>query len=187
MPDVTIHYRRPPDRLQRFTQALVHRDATVVVTLLEQTPLPAPMRVDGRVVLEDGSPAVWFTFPGVWHDIGRFHDAAGRFTGIYANVLEPVHFRDPLTWDTTDLFLDVWLDGETGAASLLDEDELAAAVADQVVDTRTAARARAEADRLIALAGAGHWPPALVHEWTLERARAAIGAAAGKHDGGSAV
>jgi predicted RNA-binding protein associated with RNAse of E/G family len=45
------------------------------------------------------------------------------FTGYYANILTPVRFHSPLDWETTDLFLDVWLDAD-GSATLLDEDEL---------------------------------------------------------------
>jgi predicted RNA-binding protein associated with RNAse of E/G family len=97
-------------------QEQVHAEPGVRVTLLEQAELAQPLLIDGRVVLEAGSPAVWFTFPGAWHDIGRFHRADGTFTGIYGNVLTPVRFLDERTWETTDLFLDVWLEPRAGAS-----------------------------------------------------------------------
>lgn len=168
---VEIHYTRPPDRVTIFRQAVVHRDDTCVVTLLERADLPRPVTVGGRAVLESGAPAVWFTFPGLWHDIGRFHTVAGEFTGYYANVLTPVRFVTPLHWETTDLCLDVWLD-DRGAA-LLDEDELEAAVHIGAVTSSDAARADAEARSLMAAAAADTWPPAICRHWTLERARAA--------------
>jgi predicted RNA-binding protein associated with RNAse of E/G family len=167
---VEIHYRRLPDRLSIFRQRVVHRDAEVVVTLLEAAQLAKPVRVDGVTVLEAGAPVVWFTYPGRWHDIGRFHTADGRFTGIYANVLTPVRMRGDV-WSTTDLCLDVWL-GEDGVPRLLDEDELREAERRGWTDMATAARARSEAAALMESARAGAWPPAHVHEWTLARASA---------------
>lgn len=169
---VEIHYRRPPDRLSVFRQRLVHEGDGCVVTLMEATPLAAPSRAGDRIILEPGAPVVWFTFPGAWHDIGRFHTADGRFTGYYANLLTPVRFLAPHVWETTDLFLDVWLDAD-GTALLLDEDELDAALATGWLDAGTAAAARAEADRLLAAARSGTWPPTVARDWTLERARSA--------------
>src|SRR4051794_37728926 len=87
---VTIHYRRLPDRDEVFRQIVVAETGSYVVTLLESAPLRKAVRVAGRVVLEPGAPVVWITYPGRWHDLGRFHLADGTFTGVYANVLTPV-------------------------------------------------------------------------------------------------
>ncbi|HUH13213.1 MAG TPA: DUF402 domain-containing protein [Longimicrobiales bacterium] len=168
---VRIHYHRPPDREQVFTQEVIHRGDDVVVTFLPSTPLARPMVRGERTVLENGSPVVWFTFPGARHDVGRFHDAHGTFTGLYANVLTPVRFEGPGRWHTTDLFLDIWV-GRDGEAVLLDEDELEDARARGWVDRATAEDARAEARRILALHAAGAWPPPVVAAWTLERVRA---------------
>jgi predicted RNA-binding protein associated with RNAse of E/G family len=165
---VRIHYHRPPARTDLFVQELIAANDERIITLMPRTPLAAPVRVDGRTVLEDGASVLWFTYPGRMHDIGIFHDAHGRRTGWYANVLTPVRPRGPLEWETTDLFLDVWLD-ERGAR-LLDEDELEAALAQGWLDGALAAAARAEAARLLEDAAAGRFPPAEVRGWTLERA-----------------
>lgn len=175
MTAVTIHYRRPPDRLQVFEQQVLERRPDCVVTFLERSALGAPMVLNGRIVLEDGSPVVWFTFPGAWHDIGRFHRVDGTFTGIYANILTPVRDTASSHWETTDLFLDVW--AEDGRFEVLDEDELDAAVAERWVDPATALRARDEAAALVQQARHGTWPPPIVGEWTLERARATLAVA----------
>ena len=157
-----------------FDQTLLLDDQQVKVTFQPATPVPRPVQVEGRTILEPGSPAVWFTFPGAWHDIGRFHDARGRFTGIYANVLTPCTLhesgQDPLRWDTTDLFLDVWL-GADGEVRLLDEDDVAAAEAAGHVTSAQAERAREEAREILRAQARGAWPPPVVTEWTLERAR----------------
>ena len=167
---VRIHYRRPPDRLQVFEQALMHDGGDYVVTFLPRATLAKPVTVDGRVVLEPGAPVVWFTYRGdVWHDVSRFHLADGTFTGLYANVLTPV-LLDGAEWHTTDLFLDVWT-GADGRVEILDRDEFDAAVDAGWVDADTAVRALAEAERLAADARAGSWPPPHVREWTLERVR----------------
>jgi len=169
---VQIHYRRVPDRLRVYDQRVVLERDDVVITLSEPLRLDAPMVRDGAVMLETGSVALWFTFPGLWHDIGRFHDARGRFTGIYANILTPPVFEGPV-WHTTDLFLDVWRPAG-GGVCLLDEDELEQALARGELDAETAARARDEAARVMAEAARGRWPPDVVEEWTLPRALASL-------------
>lgn len=176
--DVTIHYLRPPDRLEHFHQRLVHEDAEVKVTFASNLNLDEPLRIGNRIALERGSDAVWFTFPGAWHDIGRFHRADGTLTGIYANVIVPCLFEPGGVWRTTDLFLDLWIPAEGGrwdggpspGVKLLDEAELDEAKAQGWVDEATAERAREEAARLLSGARSGSWPPSIVEEWTRERA-----------------
>jgi len=141
--------------------------------------MTGPLRVGGSVVLEDGSPVLWFTFPGRWHDIGLFHTADGVFTGTYANILTPVRFLGADTWETTDLFLDVWMDVE-GRPALLDDDEFETALREGSLDAATARRARAEAERILRAIGDGAWPPPPVPGWSLERARAGTGPAPGR-------
>ena len=153
------------------------------MTYLPRAGVPHPMVIGGRTVLEAESPVVWFTFPGAHHDIGRFHSPEGDLTALYANVLTPVEIEGD-EWRTTDLFLDVLLEPGRGPV-ILDEDELEEALAEGWVDRAAAAGARAEAARLVAGALEGSWPPAVVSEWTLERARSAV--AAGHTSAGSGV
>lgn len=181
--EVHIHYHRPPDRKDVYVQGLVLDDPVVKVTFQPSTPIPGPVVVEGRAVLEPGAPAVWFTFPGLWHDIGRFHDRAGRFTGLYANILTPCHLHasdgppgEVLRWDTTDLFLDIWC-GADGTVRLLDEEDLEAALAAGHVTADQADAARREARRILEAHAAGTWPPAVVDEWTLDRVRVEVGSA----------
>ncbi|HEU0014964.1 MAG TPA: DUF402 domain-containing protein [Longimicrobium sp.] len=171
---VEIHYLRPPQQLDVYSQPVAHDGGEYVVTYLAHAARTKDAKVGERVVLQPGSPVVWFTYRGdVWHDVGRFHLADGTFTGFYANVLTPVEMGDG-RWDTTDLFLDVWL-GSDGVVEVLDRDELDDALRDGVVTPDVAARAEREAERLAAAARAGDWPPPHVREWTLERVRAALG------------
>jgi uncharacterized protein len=167
---VHIHYHRPPDRDEVFTQRLVWDAPDVKVTLAEDLPFDPPIRILGQVALERGSAAVWFTFPGRWHDVGRFHRADGALTGIYANILTPPRFHPEGVWKTTDLFLDVWVD-LMGDLSVLDEDQFEEAVARRWISPWEVDMARQEVDRIRREHQAGRWPPPIVVEWTLERAR----------------
>ncbi|HEX6924863.1 MAG TPA: DUF402 domain-containing protein [Longimicrobiaceae bacterium] len=166
---VTIHYRRPPDRIQVFDQLVLERTPDCTVTFLPEAELPRPVAAAGRVILEPGAPVVWFTYPGLWHDIGRFHLANGEFTGYYANILTPVAMEDD-RWETTDLFLDVWIPAD-GEAILLDEEELDQAVELGWVDAELAEKARSHARDLLSAARNGLWPPKHVELWTVDRAR----------------
>ena len=170
---VTIHYLRPPDHLETLREPVVHRSPEVVITFAPGIRVSSPKKLEGRVVLETGSDIVWFTFPGLWHNIGRFHNAQGVFTGFYANTLTPVEMLPGSVWRTTDLFLDVWM--EPGRAPrLLDEDELEAALDAGALEAETARRAREEAERILERARTGEWPPPVVREWTRGRALAAL-------------
>ncbi len=177
--DVHIHYHRPPDRTDRFVQRILQDDPWVKITHADRVRLDRPLSIDDDVALEDGSEVVWFTFPGAWHDIGRFHLRDGTLTGIYANILVPCTFEPGGVWHTTDLFLDLWIPTPTGEwtagrpamPSLLDEEELELALGAGWVDETTATRARSEAGRLIEAASEGRWPPDSVAEWPLERIR----------------
>ena len=167
---VRIHYLRPPDRREVFVQRLLLDTPEVKITLAEAVPFDPPIRILGEVALEAGSDAVWFTFPGLWHDIGRFHRADDAFTGIYANILTPPKIQPEGEWETTDLFLDVWVD-PAGRLSVLDEDQLGEAEAKKWVSPHQARRAREEVVWIKKEFDAGRWPPPIVGEWTLERAR----------------
>ena len=174
VPDrVRIHYRRPPYREDIFDQAIVLERDDVVVTYAESAPVNGPMEVDGQVILEPRAPVVWFTFPGAWHDIGRFHRRDGTFTGFYANILTPPEMAHRV-WRTTDLFLDVWLPTDPGVPLTLDLDEFEEAAAEGWIDPDVAARARTEAAHLLTGARNGTWPPEIARIWTLEAARLAL-------------
>lgn len=172
-PLVRIHYLRAPDREQVYTQYLIHEEDGVKVTYARDLNLESPIRIAGDVVLETGSDAIWFTFPDAWHDIGIFHRADGSFTGTYANILTPCVFEEGGIWRTTDLFLDLWLD-PTGHLLTLDEQDLNEAEVSGWVDPDTARRAWEEVRTLSAQAAAGLWPPGIVGEWSLARARELI-------------
>ncbi|TVP57867.1 MAG: DUF402 domain-containing protein [Gemmatimonadales bacterium] len=173
---VRIHYRRPPDRVTIFEQLLIRDEGWVKITFAQNLVRSEPVRIDEEVALEAGSDAVWFTFPGLWHDIGRFHRADGRFTGTYANLITPCVFEPGGEWETTDLFLDLWIPAGAPSSSvrLLDEEELAMAESEGRLSGTLAARARGEAAKLLKAARAGTWPPAVVDEWTRGRCLDAV-------------
>lgn len=175
---VHIHYRRPPDREDLYIQPVVHRTQSCVVTFVAATRLSAPVLIDGTPILEDGAPAVWFTFRDAWHDIGRFHRADGSFTGYYANVLTPIRVLNAPAWETTDLFLDVWLAADR-STRVLDRDELDRALGEGWVSRDDAHAARREVDHLLARIRTHSWPPAIARQWTLERTCRKLGVHAG--------
>jgi predicted RNA-binding protein associated with RNAse of E/G family len=168
---VRLHYWRLPARLTVFEQYLVHEDDHVIVTFAEQAIVPRDIVVNEHIILEPGAPVIWFTFPGARHDIGRFHLRDDRFTGLYANLITPVQFKSRLEWETTDLFLDVWLGADGSSPILLDEDELESALSEGIIDTATAGDTRSEAQRLVGEWQLHSWPPTVVEEWSLARVR----------------
>ena len=96
-----------------------------------------------------------------------------RARHCFANILTPPILRADHTWETTDLFLDVWI-GMDGTLSILDEDQLREAETTGWITQDTADRAREEVRKIQAAHAKGHWPPPIVEEWTLERARQSL-------------
>ena len=168
---ISIRYGRLPDRVSVFDQVIVEETEECIVTLIDRSILPRPVTAGGEVVLEPHGPAVWFTYPGRWHDIGAFYLMDGTFTGYYANILTPVEI-DGDRWETMDLCIDLWMAAD-GRVMLLDEDEFEEAVGKGWMDDATARAARDEAQRLAGAARAGRWPSAHVRSWDLARARRA--------------
>jgi len=147
---------------------MVYDGQDVKVTLAEEVAIPKK-RVRGELAMEPGSDVVWFTFPGVWHDIGRFYLSDHTFSGFYANILTPPEFHEGGKWTTTDLFLDVWM-SPRGQLTILDEDQFLTAVGSGVVQAEVAERALQELKDIRSAARVGQWPPPVVFEWDLERA-----------------
>jgi predicted RNA-binding protein associated with RNAse of E/G family len=169
MPEIEIHYHRPPNRMDIFVQDLVVDQDDCKVTLHENTPLTSELYIADRLIYEPGSPIVWFVFPGEWYDVGRFHLSDGTHTGYYVNLIAPPDL-DRSTWTMYDLYLDLWVDLE-GNHRVLDQDEFDEAVDNGWIDEVAAARARETLSQLIMKVEAGGWPPAVVRDYDLERVR----------------
>ena len=168
---VEIHYRRPRIGVTSYRQLVLHSVDELIVTYQPKAEITESVLVDDRPVLAPGSPVIWFTIPGAWHDIGMFHLPSGQATGVYANILTPVAIETPTSWSTTDLYLDVWVPTQ-GPAQILDEEEFEEALSAQAIGPDVAGRARAEANRVWSQAIAGQWPHPSVSAWDLERAQA---------------
>ena len=165
-----IHYSytRPGKDTAIYDHRLVVDEPELKVLLMEEY-RGHPLVIDGGVVVEPGAALLWFVFPGVWHDIGRFHLADDTFTGWYTNLCTPVEIEQNV-WASTDLFLDHWMTPH-GFQSWLDEDELADAVRADLLDDATQSRIAGERSRIQAHLDVGGWPPPIAVELDLQAAR----------------
>jgi len=171
---VRVHYHRPDRGTTVFEEQLVLDRPDVKVTLLE-TYGGREAFAGRRRILAAGAPVVWFVYPDLCRDVGRFHLADGTFTGWYTNLRAPIRMDGP-DWYCTDLFLDHWLPADGLPGMWLDEDELEAArragmLSDEHL--RIVHRERAAVDA--ALGGA--WPPPLTRELDLADALRRLGRA----------
>lgn len=168
---ISIHYRRLPDREVVFHQRLVHESPDCTVTFLDAAQLAKPVMARGTVILEPGAPVVWFTYPGRWYDVGRFHLCDGTFTGFYANVLTPVVMQRDEWW-TTDLCLDFWL-GADGDTEILDEEEFAHAEQSGWITPEQSVAARITIEELARAARNLEFPGDREQRWDLTSVRTA--------------
>jgi predicted RNA-binding protein associated with RNAse of E/G family len=164
---VRFEYRRPGKATETFEQILVVEEPGYKVMLLERHAGEA-ITIAGEPALDCGAPAVWFVFPGAWHDVGLFHRADGTATGWYTNICTPVQMVGD-RWSSTDLFLDHWL-SRAGTDAWLDEDELEEAAATKLIGPDTYASVLRERDAITNLVRQRDWPPPEVRQMDLERA-----------------
>ena len=169
-----IHYTytRPGKETGTYEHRLVVDRPELKVMLMEDY-RGRTLEIDGRIVAEPGSALLWFVEPDRWHDIGRFYLADGTFTGWYTNFCTPLEI-DGDRWASTDLFLDHWL-WPTGGRQWLDEDELAAAIHDGLLDEMTQTKIADERVFIQSRLDAGDWPPRAAREMDLTAARGLIG------------
>lgn len=170
---VRIHYHRPDRGTTVFEERLVLDRPDVKVTLLADY-RGGDSYAGERLILSAGAPIVWFVFPALWCDVGRFHLADGTFTGWYSNLRTPIRLAGD-DWYCTDLFLDHWLP-VSGPAGWLDEDELDAALRVGLLDQAMRQRIAGERTTLDAQLAAGDWPPAITREIDLAEARRRLSA-----------
>ena len=165
-----IHYSytRPGKETTNYDHWLVVDDLDLKVLLMERYK-GQPIRIDGVTIAERGSAMLWFVFPGVWHDIGRFHLADDTFTGWYTNLCTPLQINQDV-WASTDLFLDHWMAAD-GHQTWLDEDELADAIQTGLLDDATQTLIDGERSGIQTELDRGTWPPPITVELDLQAAR----------------
>lgn len=171
-PRVRIHYHRPDRGTTVFEERLVIDRPDVKVTLLDGYD-GADAFAGDRLILMAGAPVLWFVYPGLCRDVGRFHLADGTFTGWYTNLRAPIRMVGN-DWYCTDLFLDHWLPADGSAGVWLDEDELEAARRAGLVgaaDLELLDRERAAVNAALRTA----WPPALARALDLDQAVRRLG------------
>ncbi len=168
-PSVRIHYHRPDRGTTVFVEHLLLDQPDVKVTLLADYQGEDAYAGD-RLILSAGAPIVWFVFPNLCRDLGRFHLADGTFTGWYTNLRAPIRMKGP-DWYCTDLFLDHWQPADGSPGEWLDEDELDAAVGAGLLDAARFDIVQAERAAITAELTAGTWPPAHAREMDLAEAR----------------
>ena len=166
--NVRYRYRRPGKLTTVYDQWLVLDRPDLKVMLLDAY-AGNPLTVGGTIVLQTGSPIVWFVFPETWHDVGRFHLADGSFTGWYTNLTTPIEITGT-EWSAGDLFLDLWTPA-SGPSVWLDEDEFEAACKAKRLDAATRRRALNERAIIDLQVAGGAWPPPVTRDIDLAQAQ----------------
>jgi predicted RNA-binding protein associated with RNAse of E/G family len=165
---LTFQFVRLPDRPSTYEGDLLSADERCLV--FTHTVNPAePAYVRGEEIIGPGYRLVWFLFKDQPYDVGRFYRPDGTWAGYYVDMLEPVHWdgADPSTVrPLVDLFLDIWI-SPGGTYSVLDEDELAEAEAEQSISPVQSTLARSTVQRLISEIDGGTFPPQIAQDFRL--------------------
>ena len=156
---VTLTYKRPPDRVNHFQQDLLYLDDEVIVTSQRVRP-SSPIVQNGKTVLADNFPVVWFVFTGLWYDVGKAYNLDNEWTGYYCDIMKPVKRSMDASgklecFEITDLFLDLWINPD-GTYQIQDEDEFEEAVREGIIDAELKKKAWNVMKTLIAEVEAGY-------------------------------
>ena len=166
METLELIYKRLPDRVNHFQQALLYEDASVIVTTQKLKP-SNPIAIDGTTVLDNGFTAVWFVFANLWHDVGKIYNLEKTFTGYYCDIITPMN-RAEDHFEITDLFLDLWVTPDR-SYQIQDNDEFEEAIANNWIQPDLADKARRALQDLIAEVESGVFPPKIAADWELTK------------------
>lgn len=99
-----------------------------------------------------------FTFLDRGYKLGRFYDQNGRFLYWYCDIVEVEYDQPADTYILNDLLVDIKImpDNEV---RLLDADELAQAMEEELISSEQACKALKTMDGLLRLIYAGSFPP----------------------------
>ncbi|MCG9128611.1 DUF402 domain-containing protein [Candidatus Poribacteria bacterium] len=159
---ITLTYKRLPDRINYFEQALLFENSDIIITTQKISP-SSPIIFNGKEVLADNYTAIWFVFTDLWYDIGKIFNLENEWTGYYCDIIMPVT-RNETKFEIVDLFLDLWVSPEGGYA-IQDEDEFEEAVINGVISQDITNKARTTLDNLIDDVIDGRFPPKIVKDY----------------------
>jgi ribose-phosphate pyrophosphokinase len=165
MREISLIYKRFSHKISRIEQQLIFENSDMMITK-HRVKISTPFIINGDVVLDDGYWALWFTFWGKWHDIGKFYPPEEKFTGYYCDIITPMRRLSDSEIEITDLCLDLWISPD-GNYTILDEDEFDEAVRSNWIDNSLIQRAKSELATLIESVKLGEFPPDFVKSYEL--------------------
>lgn len=99
-----------------------------------------------------------FTFLDKGYKLGRFYDKDGKFLYWYCDIIEVDYDQTTDTYKMNDLLLDIKIFPD-GRVILLDADELAQALSEELISTEQAACSLKTLDDLLKKIYSGNFPP----------------------------
>jgi len=147
-----------------FLDELVFRSDQIIVGKSHVTSANSVI-FDGKTVLAQGFPIIYFQFLGKWFTIVKIRNLQGEHTGYYCDIVLPPRLSGKWV-EITDLFLDLWVSPDL-RYRILDEDELEEALQKEWIKKELYDKARRELQRLIRKVENKRFPPPPVKD--LER------------------
>lgn len=145
-----------------YTDLLSATDQMIVVA--HNLAPSRPLEAFGKTVMDAGYRAVWFLFKDQPFDVGRISRPDGTWMGYYADILEPVRWKDAdaaTLEPIVDLFLDLWI-APDGRFLILDEDEFENAIGKGILTVPQVDHARSVLRDLIRKTERRDFPPSVV-------------------------
>jgi len=160
---ITVVYRRIPDKLSRIRQLLLWEGSDGIVSLGMLKP-SRPITYGGRVLVDEGYMGIWFVEEALWHDVATIYDRQGSLVGYYSDIITPIK-RFTGGYETTDLFLDLWVHPDRSYI-VLDRNEFNEALRTGTLQASLAEKAQSELRSLIQLVETGRYPPGILRRFT---------------------
>ena len=143
---MTLTYRRLPEKISRFSIAVLKETDLGVVTCQSLNP-SKPLTRDNSVLLDKHYMGIFYCPFDDWHDIGAIYNREKHLTGYYVDICSPIQ-KVPDGYVMTDFFLDLWIYPDNRYL-VLDQDEFDTAMKYGWMSRQQITNAKTELSKLI--------------------------------------
>jgi len=156
--------KKPPDKTIEIKTLVLCENTDVLIVKSKLINPSKNLIIGNKTVLEKGFSAIFFEFKRKYYGIAKIFNRNRELTGFYCNINTPIK-RFENGYQTTDLFLDLWVYPEGKQYIILDEDEFEESVKKNWIDEKLAQKASKTLTQIIDMVKNDEFPPKSVKEY----------------------
>lgn len=157
-------YIRLPDKIAELNTELLYENKDILIVKSKLINPSKDLILENKTVLRKGFDAIFFEFKREYYGIAKIYNRKKEFTGYYCNINTPVK-RFENGYQTTDLFLDLWVYPDGKQYIILDEDEFEDALKENWIDEKLTQKAKRSLEQIINIVKNDKFPPKFVKDY----------------------